>query len=204
MISFFNLKSSKYDVLTSVIVLMILLTVPLWLQILFCAFLVIFVEKEFKLPISILLLILSSLLNSGVDITGDLINYQYLYHNISIKSVVMEFNSEPVIVYMFKFFNLFGFDFKTVLFIQSFILNIIVFFVCFKYLGYNGLTFFALLTIFPPYIQMSLYLYRQSLSVVFFIFALFSNFPLLKYTFSFIIFVFPLSSSCLYILLYNF
>ncbi|MUK67957.1 EpsG family protein [Aliivibrio fischeri] len=148
-----------------------ILIVPLWIVNLSFVFIIVFSTNKIKVPVSIILLFTASYLNSTIDINGDIGNYQYLYDNIFNNNVTYEFNSEPVIIYIFKLFNLINLDFRSVLFIQSLSFNLIMLFVSIKLLGNRGLNYFAILMIFPPYIQMGLYLYRQSLGVVIFLFA---------------------------------
>lgn len=143
--------------------------VPLWITLFLNATIISVVHKKYVHPLVFIQVILSSVLISTMDITGDLGNYEYLYLNIYSPNVVYEFYSEPLIIYIFKFFNILGFDFKTVIFIISLFVNLSLYFALLRNRNIDCLRFLGVLLIYPSYMQTQLYLFRQSISVLLFL-----------------------------------
>lgn len=126
-------------------------------------------DNNLNFILTILLILLSSFFISSIDITGDISNYKYLYENINDGSAIGEFKNEPVILYLYSILNLMYLDFSSALFFQAIIINILLAIACYRLFGSAGLRYFALVMIYSQYIQLSLYLTRQSLSIVFFL-----------------------------------
>ncbi|MBY7766022.1 EpsG family protein [Vibrio fluvialis] len=177
-------RGSKISLCLLITLFISSIIMPLWALLFLLASSVIFSKGEYRVAFTLPLIFVSAIYNSGVDINGDLSNYQYLYYNLDRNNIASEFGSEPTILYIFKLFGFFELEFESALIFQSIFFNLFIALSLWLSLGGLGLVFFALITIFPPYIQMSLYLYRQSVSIVFFIVVLFSQRKFIRITFA--------------------
>ncbi|WP_420833792.1 EpsG family protein [Vibrio pelagius] len=186
-----------------VVSIVLIFFAPLWIVLIINALLATCISNRLLIPVGIVQLIISTLLCSSVDVTGDLSNYSLLYSNIDNEYFRYEFYSEPFILYIFSLFNSLGVEFKVLLQTTSLIINGLLLIYLIKFGKYDFLRFFILLLTYPIYFQTQLYLYRQSLAVCLLLIALIVR------SFGFKIFflllsVFSHSSSILYLLMLAF
>ncbi|ALB67372.1 EpsG family protein [Cronobacter dublinensis] len=162
-------KEDRWLVFCFIFTTLSVLTMPLWLSLLFLAVIIFWVPTPYRLLFVSVLIIVSAFFNSGIDITGDLSTYSAVFSNLNKISYVEEFSSEPLLLFLYGICNQLGLDFKSTLFMQSLCMNIVLLYALCTYFGFNGLKFFPAIILYPQFIQQGLFLSRQSLSTLFFI-----------------------------------
>ncbi|EGH4590256.1 TPA: O140 family O-antigen polymerase [Escherichia coli] len=140
---------------------------PLWLNLLIFTIILFISDNSLKIPVAVILALLSSLFISSVDIAYDLKNYHDLFVNINSDIYTSEFKFEPFLLYYYSVLSQLDVDFRVVLFLQSLFLNVTLLYVFIKTLGIKGIKYYGLLLIFPQYVQLSLFLSRQTISLLF-------------------------------------
>lgn len=142
---------------------------PIWLSLILLSILLFFIRPNSRLCFLLCALsaILSAVLISSINISGDVENYKEIYTNINLSQYTDEFKYEPFLIIFYKFMHLFNASFDNVLFTQALIMNFCLLFAMIKSFGSKGISYYSLVLIYPQYIQLSLFLSRQSWAVVF-------------------------------------
>ncbi|EMS0158643.1 O140 family O-antigen polymerase, partial [Escherichia coli] len=102
---------------------------PLWLNLLIFTIILFISDNSLKIPVSVILALLSSLFISSVDIAYDLKNYHDLFVNINSDIYTSEFKFEPFLLYYYSVLSQLDVDFRVVLFLQSLFLNVTLLYV---------------------------------------------------------------------------
>ncbi|TXU08304.1 hypothetical protein D4N07_00710 [Enterobacter hormaechei] len=142
---------------------------PIWLSLILLSILLFFIRPNSRLCFLLCALsaILSAIMISSINISGDVENYKDIYTNINLSQYTDEFKYEPFLIIFYKFMHLFNASFDNVLFTQALIMNFCLLFAMIKTFGLKGINYYSLVLIYPQYIQLSLFLSRQSWAVVF-------------------------------------
>ncbi|MEX9975360.1 EpsG family protein [Providencia rettgeri] len=154
----------------------ILFITPIWIIIISLSF-IIYINKikPLNILLCLLLIIYTSLFTSGIDLVGDIGNYKNLYLNIQNSSYTIEYSAEPLILYLYKASVFLGLSFSNLLLLQSLTLSLILLSCCLNIFKDKGLNYFSIILIFNQYLQLNLYLSRQTLAIILFLWFLSYN-----------------------------
>lgn len=164
-----NMFFSITLVIASVVMFVLL---PVWVGMVIAAIACFIISPPAREYFCVIFLLLSSVFIASIDKSGDIINYQILYSHGSEASVTNEYSTEPLLLYLYQILHFVGFSFNQALFIQIFIINLSMLFFLVRLFGARGLCYFPVVVLYPQYIQLVLYLGRQSLSVIIFLWIL--------------------------------
>ncbi|WP_130099844.1 EpsG family protein [Siccibacter turicensis] len=168
-ISKITYNSDRWLLFSFITIILVICLLPLWVSLLLLAIAVFFVTSPHRIFLSAFLILLSAFFNAGVDITGDLVTYSSIFENIDKTTFTQEFAAEPLLLFFYNSCKQLGLDFKSALFIQSFLMNSVLMYALCVYFGTKALKIFPAIILYPQFIQQGLFLSRQSLSTLLFI-----------------------------------
>ena len=146
-------SSEKWLFFSFVTIILLTCLLPLWVSLLFLSMAVFFVTAPHRIFLSVFLILLSAFFNAGVDITGDLVTYSSIFENIDKSTFTQEFAAEPLLLYYYNTCKQLGLDFKSALFIQSFLMNSVLMYALCVYFGTKALKIFPAIILYPQFIQ---------------------------------------------------
>lgn len=164
-----NMTLSITLVITSVMMFVLL---PVWIGMVIAAIACFIISPPARGYFCIIFLLLSSVFIAGIDKSGDIINYHILYSHGFDASITDEYSTEPLLLYLYRVLHFGGFSFSQALLVQVFIINFSMLFFMMRLFGARALCLFPMVVLYPQYIQLVLYLGRQSLSVIIFLWVL--------------------------------